>query len=104
MDNQNYIHNISVIAHVDHWKSTLTDSLIARARIIPKDNSEIQMDQAERGISIKSTSLVLYYEYDISDKRKEEILLINLIAPGNNNATDGVLVMKKVSMSKLKIY
>ena len=34
MDKQNNIRNMSVIAHVDHGKSTLTDSLIAKAGII----------------------------------------------------------------------
>ena len=39
MDNQNNIRNMSVIAHVDHGKSTLTDSLIARAGIIAQEKA-----------------------------------------------------------------
>ncbi|GMS91321.1 hypothetical protein PENTCL1PPCAC_13496, partial [Pristionchus entomophagus] len=34
MDRQKNIRNMSVIAHVDHGKSTLTDSLVAKAGII----------------------------------------------------------------------
>jgi hypothetical protein len=34
MDKQTNIRNMSVIAHVDHGKSTLTDSLICKAGII----------------------------------------------------------------------
>lgn len=34
MDKKKNIRNISVIAHVDHGKSTLTDALVAKAGII----------------------------------------------------------------------
>ena len=39
MDDANQIRNMSVIAHVDHGKSTLTDSLLAKAGIIAGDNA-----------------------------------------------------------------
>lgn len=34
MEDQNMIRNMSVIAHVDHGKSTLTDALICKAGLI----------------------------------------------------------------------
>jgi elongation factor 2 len=60
---------MSVIAHVDHGKSTLTDSLIARAGIIAMKNAgddrymDTRDDEKERGITIKSTGVSLYFEY-----------------------------------------
>ena len=61
------IRNMSVIAHVDHGKSTLTDSLIARAGIIAMKNAgddrymDTREDEKERGITIKSTGVSLYF-------------------------------------------
>ena len=51
----NNIRNMSVIAHVDHGKSTLTDSLIARAGIIATKSAgderymDTREDEKERG-------------------------------------------------------
>merc|ERR1712054_657723 len=68
MDHKHNIRNMSVIAHVDHGKSTLTDSLIARAGIISaadagdKRNTDTRADEQERGITIKSTGVSMYFE------------------------------------------
>lgn len=39
MDNQDNIRNMSVIAHVDHGKSTLSDALVCKAGIIAEKNA-----------------------------------------------------------------
>lgn len=78
MDDQEHIRNMSVIAHVDHGKSTLTDSLVCAAGIISVQNAGTQRytdtrkDEAERGITIKSTSISMYFELDKSIKPVEE--------------------------------
>jgi elongation factor 2 len=44
MDKQENIRNMSVIAHVDHGKSTLSDSLVAKAGIIATKNAGNRKD------------------------------------------------------------
>jgi elongation factor 2 len=67
MDSPDLIRNISVIAHVDHGKSTLTDSLIGRAGIIAKAKAgdtrfmDTRKDEQERTITIKATAVSLYF-------------------------------------------
>jgi len=66
MDKATNIRNISVIAHVDHGKSTLSDSLIAAAGIIAMHKAgdqrvmDTREDEQERGITIKSTAISLH--------------------------------------------
>ncbi|KAI3832426.1 hypothetical protein MKX03_020660 [Papaver bracteatum] len=68
MDLKHNIRNMSVIAHVDHGKSTLTDTLVASAGIIAQETAgDVRMtdtreDEVEHGMTIKSTGTSLYYK------------------------------------------
>ena len=84
MDKPTNIRNMSVIAHgmslhrfslrtdasylVDHGKSTLTDSLVSKAGIIAGAKAgetrytDTRDDEKERGITIKSTAISMYFE------------------------------------------
>jgi len=70
MDYRYNIRCLSVIAHVDHGKSTLTDSLIGHAGIIAQAKAgdtrfmDTRKDEQERTITIKSTGVSLYFEME----------------------------------------
>ena len=72
MDHPKQIRNMSVIAHVDHGKSTLTDALVSKAGIISKAKAgdarftDTRQDEQDRCITIKSTGISLYFLYAAS--------------------------------------
>jgi len=104
MSNKQNIRNIGIIAHIDHGKTTMTDSLLAEAGLLsPKIAGTARAldyleEEQKRGITIKTANISLLHEENGTP------YIINLIdTPGHVDftgkvtralrATDGAIIV-----------
>ena len=91
MGNKENIRNVGILAHIDHGKTTMTDSLLAEAGLLSRNVAgqaralDYLEEEQKRGITIKTANISLLY------KAENQSYVVNLVdTPGHVDFTGKV--------------
>lgn len=111
--NQRNIRNMTVIAHVDHGKTTLTDALLAKCGFIKEEKAgealltDNMQEEIDRGITIKATSIsmvhLLSHTKDLPEDQQQTFLIHLIDSPGHIDFSSEVTAALRVTDGALVV-